>query len=465
MTSEVIISPPDTREGHEEVDEGTTDEVGRFWNKMMKRFGSEKEYTDQVISQFKNGEEPEILIVVDKLLTGFDAPRNTVLYICRQLREHTLLQAITRVNRVYEGKDFGYIIDYAGILGELDMALMMYDSLTEFDEEELQGILTSINEEVAKLPQRYSDLWDIFREVKNGHDEEAFERLLADDKVRDEFYERLSSYSKTLAIALSSDKFFRDTDEEKIKRYKDDLRRLHSLRQSVQLRYAETIDYHKYESRIKKLLDTHIQANEVTQLNKPVDIFNEEEFTAVKQEQGIYSGKSDAARADIIAHATKKMIDEKMEEDPAFYQKFSKLIQQTIDDFRAHRISELDYLNRVSEIRDDMVTVPRDDIPESITGIEEACAYYGIAREYLVAEGLEIAEETVADMAQNFLRSFEQEEVVDFWDNENAINKVKGHMDDYFYDELKEKQGIELTTEQMDEIIEKTMQIARSRRR
>ncbi|MCV5245205.1 type I restriction endonuclease subunit R, partial [Escherichia coli] len=90
-------------------------------------------YTKQIINQFKHGDDPEILIVVDKLLTGFDAPRNTVLYLCRTLREHTLLQAIARVNRLYEGKEFGYIIDYASVLGELDKALTMYEAFEGFD--------------------------------------------------------------------------------------------------------------------------------------------------------------------------------------------------------------------------------------------------------------------------------------------------------------------------------------------
>ena len=105
VTSEVVISPPDTREGYEETDDEPTDEVMRFWQKMMKRYGSEEEYTKQIINQFKFGAEPEILIVVSKLLTGFDAPRNRVIYICKELKEHTLLQAIARVNRLCEDKD------------------------------------------------------------------------------------------------------------------------------------------------------------------------------------------------------------------------------------------------------------------------------------------------------------------------------------------------------------------------
>lgn len=465
VSSEVIISPPDTREGHEEVGAGATDEVGRFWDKMMKRFGSGEEYTRQIINQFKHDEEPEILIVVDKLLTGFDAPRNTVLYLCRKLREHSLLQAIARVNRLYEGKDFGYVVDYASTLGELDKALTMYDAFEGFDAEDILDTLTSVNEEVAKLPQRYSDLWDVFREVKNSHDEEAYEVLLADDELRENFYERLAEYSKTLGIALSTDKFIMQTDETRLRNYKADLKRFHNLKKSIQLRYAETIDYRSYESKIRKLLDTHIQANEVLQLNAVVDIFDDQNFDAVKQGQGIYSGKSTAARADTIAYATKKVISEKMDEDPALYNKFSKLIQQAIDDFKACRISGFEYLGKVGNIRDSVVSRKYDDVPASISGNDEACAYYGMAKDYLESEGLQVGEETVAYMSESFQQAFEDEAVVDFWNNENAVNKVKGKMDDYFYDELKGKQGIELDSGQMDEIIDKTMQIAKSRRR
>ncbi len=95
--------------------------------RMMARYKTEDEYTRQIIDAFKGSGDPEILIVVSKLLTGFDAPRNTVLYVCKSLREHNLLQAIARVNRLYEDgateKQFGFIIDYEGLLGELDTAL------------------------------------------------------------------------------------------------------------------------------------------------------------------------------------------------------------------------------------------------------------------------------------------------------------------------------------------------------
>ena len=201
VSSEVVISPPDMREGFEDVDEGPDSEVRIFWDSMMKRFGSETRYSENIIEQFKHAEEPEILIVVDKLLTGFDAPVNAVLYLCRTLREHSLLQAIARVNRLHQGKDFGYIVDYEGILGELNTALTMYDALEGFDEKDLEHTLVSVNEQIEKLPQKHSHLWDVFREVKNQADEEEYERLLSDDARREAFYGLLAEYAKTLAVA------------------------------------------------------------------------------------------------------------------------------------------------------------------------------------------------------------------------------------------------------------------------
>ena len=466
VSSEVVISPPDMREGYEETDDETTDEVVKFWQKMMKRYGSEEEYTKQLINQFKHGSEPEILIVVDKLLTGFDAPRNAVLYLCRVLREHTLLQAIARVNRLHEGKEFGFVVDYASVLGELDKALTMYSAFEGFDESDLVGTLTSINSEIEKLPGRYSDLWDLFKTVKHSYDEEAYEVLLADDELREEFYGRLSEFGKTLGIALSSENFLTETDEKTLSRYKADLRKFQSLKASVKLRYAEAIDYRDYEPKIKKLLDTHIQASEVVQLNEPVNIFDDKMFNQVKEEQGVYqTKKTTASKADTIAHATKKVITEKMDEDPAFYEKFSKLIQQAIEDFRAKRISDLDYLNKVVDIRNKVVGKVHDDIPDKLSGNEDAMAYFGVLKPFLEKHelGEEDLESAAADTAIAIHGILEKHKKVHFWDDEDAQKEAVNEIDDYLYDELKTGRGIDLSLDQMDDIIEKVLQVAKHR--
>jgi len=466
VSSEVVISPPDLREGYMETDDEPTDEVVKFWQKMMKRYGSEEEYTKQLINQFKHGSDPEILIVVDKLLTGFDAPRNTVLYLCRVLREHTLLQAIARVNRIFEGKEFGFIVDYANVLGELDKALTMYSAFEGFDEADLAGTLTSINSEIEKLPTRYSDLWELFKTVKHSKDEEAYERLLADDELRAEFYKRLAEFAKTFAIALSSEKFLTETDEKTLSRYKSDLRKFQSLRASVQLRYAEAIDYRMYEPKIRKLLDTHIQADEVIQLNLPVNIFDDDMFSQVKEDQGVYQkGKTTASRADTIAHATKKAITERMDEDPAFYEKFSRLIQQAIDDYRVQRLSDLEYLHKVVDIRHSVVNKVHDDVPDTLAGNEDAMAYFGVLKPFIGTHNPDVSfiESVSADTAVAICSILEKHSKVHFWDDDDAKNLAINEIDDYLYDELKTRRDIGWSLEEMDKIIEKVMQVAEHR--
>ena len=181
VEAEVVVSPPDTRGGEESLEEEDTPLVNVFWTEMMKRFGKEEEYVLQLISSFSREDGVEILIVVDKLLTGFDEPRNTVLYIDKSLKEHSILQAISRVNRIYPGKEFGYVVDYRGILGELNEAMNTYEALGGFDsaDVDLTGAVIDTHAEVRTLPQKHSDLWDVFKAVRNKQDNEALELHLA----------------------------------------------------------------------------------------------------------------------------------------------------------------------------------------------------------------------------------------------------------------------------------------------
>ena len=164
VSAEVVISAPEMRESDDEVDESDDDIVRSFWRKMMERYGGEDAYNKTIVEQFKGPGDPEIIIVVEKLLTGFDAPRNTVLYIARKLKEHGLLQAIARVNRVFDEesapeKPFGFIIDYTGVLKDLGAALASYDVLEGFSEEDIASSLTAIRDEANKVPVRTLHYW------------------------------------------------------------------------------------------------------------------------------------------------------------------------------------------------------------------------------------------------------------------------------------------------------------------
>ena len=207
---------------------------------------------------------PEILIVVSKLLTGFDAPRNTVLYICKRLTEHNLLQAIARVNRLYEDeereKKFGYIIDYEGLLGELDQALTTYSALEGYELDDLKDTLRDIREEIQKLGQLHEQVWDLFKSVANKMDMEAMEQFLADDAVRHDFYQRFRAFGRALHMSLSSDKVLDVYNEAQLSGMKADWKRFSELRRSVQVRYQEVVDLKEFEPKVQKLLDDHVTA-------------------------------------------------------------------------------------------------------------------------------------------------------------------------------------------------------------
>ena len=378
VTNEVLISPLDEREGEDSAYEKSTEKENRFWKKMMDEHGNSKTYEKNIISRFKNQKDPEIIIVVDKLLTGFDEPRNTVLYLTRNLRGHKLLQAIARVNRIYPDKEFGYIIDYYGVIENLDDALLLYSSFEDFDNDDLIGTLTNINDEIKKLPQKHSELWDIFKTVSNKRDAEAYQLLLKDEAVRVLFYEKLAAFAKSLKLALSSIQFHKETDEKTINRYKEDLTMFLKLRIAVVERYSDEIDYKQYEGQIQKLIDTHITTEKVEVITELVNIFETDKF---QEEVEKTIGK--AAKADKIASRTSKHISEKMGEDPAFYKKFSQMLQETIFEYETRRINEAQYLNRVQEIMNNVLAHTDSDIPEALKDKDVAKAYYGLNIESL----------------------------------------------------------------------------------
>ena len=382
----------------------------------MQKYGSEKQYGKQAINAFTNAEHPEIIIVVDKLLVGFDAPRNTILYLTRKLKDHTLLQAIARVNRLCDGKKFGYILDYRRVLKNLGHALDLYSTLPEFDAQDVGDILTDVYVEIRTLPQQHSLLWDTFKEIKNREDEEEYEQLFADEALREKFYERLRNFSQTLGIALSSVKFLEETEPSRINRYRQDLKFFSKLRISVKRRYAKVVDFSEYEPRIQKLLDTHVGTGEVEQMFPLVNIFEKDAFA-----KELEKVTGTAAKADTIAHRTARTIDERMREDPAFYKRFSELLRETIAAFRKERIRENEYLKKVTEIMNAVRNRTGDHIPDKLQNHDIAKAYFGSIRETLSRfnDGDEF-NEAVADAALAINEIIERNRIVN-WTSDHDI--------------------------------------------
>ncbi|MEZ4684998.1 MAG: hypothetical protein R3B47_02735 [Bacteroidia bacterium] len=373
VSSEVIFSPPDVREGSEDAYSGAKDEVQRFWKTMMDKHGNARDYEKNIIDAFKKRDTPEIIIVVDKLLTGFDAPPNAVMYLTRPLKDHTLLQAIARVNRLHPDKEYGLIVDYYGNLGNLDSAVETWALEGDYDLTDLDGTITQVSAEVNSLPQLHSELWDTFKTIENRYDEQAYEEILADDILRYQFYERVSAFARMLKLALSSVSFINDTPQKQVEKYKSDAKFFIKLRQIVKRRYFDDAeDYEKFEAQIKKLIDKHITTDgEVIALTGQIDIFNRE-----AREHELEKLESTASKADHIASRSIKAINEKLEEDPVYYQKMADLIKQAIDDYHADRISEVEYFNKAKQYERAIFEEQAKRVPEALRENPASAAFF-----------------------------------------------------------------------------------------
>ncbi|TXD50495.1 type I restriction endonuclease subunit R [Polaribacter sp. IC066] len=459
INTSVVFTPPDSRQNNDDVWSETTSESQKYWAKILERFNDQEAYETYVIDRFKEeSNEVEIIIVVSKLLTGFDAPRNTVLYLAKPLVAHNLLQAIARVNRLFNGKEYGHIIDYVGVLGKLDEALTEYSALEDFDEEDLKNTVVDVKEEIRKLPVRHEEVWDIFKEVYNKNDIEALERHISEKDLRDQFYDRVSIFARLLQTALASDDFYAEFNTEQIGFYKNELKKFQSLRLSVQFRYAEKVSYKEYEPRVRKLLDTYINAEEVQVLAKDVNIFDK---NMVEEALETY-GKTPASKADFIANQMKRVITENMEKDEAFYKKFSQLIEDTINDFYDERITEKEYLEAMQKTREDLANGYQDGIPEDLQNNPRARAFYGALNEVLIKKlDKEISKNKVAKAGLEIETIVNNLIITDWKKNVDIQNRMENEIEDYLIGK-RTQLGIEISFDEIDSILIKCLRVAKN---
>ena len=463
LASEVLITAPDDREGEETAYGGTAQEVKDFWKRMMDEHGTPQKYQENLISRFKNQEVPELIIVVDKLLTGFDEPKVAVMYLDRKLNGHTLLQAVARVNRTCEGKDYGYIIDYEGVLKELDEALGVYSDYDEDDLDVFRETLVPVSDKIAELPQRHSDLWELFKMIPNKRDLEAYAQSLRMEDRRHEFYDRLTAFSSALQLALSTKEFFETTDEKAIHRYKDDLNMFAKLRTAVQLRYSDTIDYKKYEARIEKLINHHVESDAVKVITNLVNIFDKDNF-----QKEVDSVVGTAAKADTIATRTAKYIQENMDSDPAFFKKFSQLIKETIELYEQGRLTDNEYLEKMMQYKEDVLNHTDSELPPELEHNNAAKAYFGIALENYkrLFPGMPVREMALAtaNAFDDIIRQtmiVEGSVLVDWQSKNDIIGKMKIRLEDELIDNVKRKYGVNFPFDDMDIIIDGCVDVAK----
>lgn len=452
----VVISSPDMREGEGSIDEDTNDIVKKFYINAISNYKNEEEYEETIKSKFING-DIDILIVVDKLLTGFDAPRASTLYLDKQIKEHNLLQAIARVNRLCDGKDYGYIVDYRGLLGELDKALTMYQDagLEEFKEEDIKSSVYYIDTEINNMFEAYEDLKGLFKDIKNKNDLEEYEILLEDEKIRKDFYNKLCKFGSMLGIILPSDQAYYKVGKEKISELRKALAFYQKLRATVKLRYSETIDHKEYEAKMQKLLDNYVVAKEMMRITEPVDITDAENFDKELEKMGTDRGKADAIRTRLT-----RTISEKNKADPAYYKKFSTRIEETIEEYRNRRITDSEYLQKMQDIKEDFRKGNSGiSYPTNIT-TENSRAFYGVIYDKLIPRMKENANiEEIGEIALTIQREIESKIKRDWHYNTDIHNEIAQAIDDTIFIYATRK-NISLDLEELDKLIEEIINIA-----
>ncbi len=466
INCEVLISAPDMREGEEDAFEKADDKVKAFWSAMMDRFKKPEDYEKNIINGYKKKEYPEMLIVVDKLLTGFDAPCATVLYLTRPLKEHTLLQAIARVNRLYPGKDFGYIVDYFGNLKNLDDALTTYSGLEGFDEEDLKGAISAVNKEIQKLPQVHSELWDLFKTIKNKYDATAYKNYLFDDAVRYQFYEKLSAFGRLLKLAYTTMEYELRTPDNIKRKYREDYKFFLSLREVVKYSYSDDLKYEDFEPQVQKLVDKHITTEgEIIVLTDRVNIFDKQLMEAEVEK---LAGK--AAIADHIASRTIKAINVKMNEDPVFFKRLSQLIKETITAYHTGRLTEVEYLNKTKTFEKDFTNRRQDGLPDELVGKEIQIAFFNQANTIL--ESFITAKDKKSETALTISKGVDKtirsiifdgnSLIVDWQNNTDLEGKLRIALDDFLFD-LKADFELDLPNKSIDQLVDGCLKIAKVR--
>lgn len=453
----VVISPPDMREGVDDVDEGADDLVVSFWNKMMQQYGDADRYEEAIKNRFCDG-EIDILIVCSKLLTGFDAPLCQVLYIDKELKEHGLLQAIARTNRLHEGKDYGLIVDYRGLIEKLDTAMDMYSGagLENFDGGDLKGVVVDVMAAVGNLRSAYTQLVELFAPVGSISDTEAVEVFLADDKVRQDFYTLLCAFGRALHLVLNAEQAYNALGKEERQKYQDTFIFFSKVRRSVKLQYCDAIDNAEYEPLMQNLLDTHLSVAGLKKITSPIDILNKDDFEKELEELGSLRSKADA-----IASRMTRSISEKRDENPAYYDSFSKRIRDALALYKEKVISEAEYLAKMRTIMEDY-HAGRSTVsyPERIKNNVHAQAFFGVLTALFdEVEDERITPDFVAEVSEEITKIVASHSQVDWTNNKTIHDRISQDIDDLFYKYEKEH-GLKLSFDLIDKIIDNVKTVA-----
>ncbi|OUB69893.1 type I restriction endonuclease subunit R [Bacillus thuringiensis] len=324
------------------------DELSNYESKVIMSAGhNDKEHLQKhhlskdeekdVIARFKKPMSEDklcFLIVCDKLLTGFDAPIEQVMYLDKPIKEHNLLQAIARTNRTYDKKTYGLIVDYYGVSRFLEQALAI------FNKEDVQGALQNIDTEIPRLQSRHRSAMRFFDYISTDNLEACLQVLEPED-LRNEFDTAFKRFSESMDMVMPSPKAHD---------YIADLKFLGKVRQAAKSRYrVDGMDISDCGEKVKQLIEEHLTAVGIDVVHEPIDILSN------RFEKQINETKTPEGKAAEMEHAIRHEIRVKLEENPVYYtslkERLEELLQRRKD--RQMDIDELlaEYRSMVNDMR------------------------------------------------------------------------------------------------------------------
>lgn len=467
ITPAVVITPNSAKEGDDETNTPQSlKTIAEFFRKEVDPLfkNNYDAYEDSVTGRFTDPDgDVDLLIVKDKLLTGFDAPIAAVLYVDKKLQDHTLLQAIARVNRVYTNKDFGLVVDYIGIFKKLNSALDLYSDeqsgMNLFDRTEIQSAIATINDEKTKLEALYQELWDIFDGIdRNETSANVWQERLREYDLRRGFYEKLSAFAKMVDFLYSNYELFEQVGFERAEMYRKDYLFFKKLKDSVTLRFNDSVDFSRYEDGIRQLLNTYVHAEDAKILIEPLDITNKEKM----QEQLARLG-SDEAKAEAIQTRQVEVLESQRYVDPIRYMTFMERINKTLHDYQEERDGEK-YLSAMEKMAEDYRTGRSSvEYPENIVDDSDAKSFYGAVcagiKKSLDGQETEPSE-LLGKLALDIKAIIVSHAKRDWRDNVIVHRNMKKALDDLLFDYM-EDQKLDWPLDTIDIIIDEIMMIAK----
>ena len=365
----------------EDSGEGKTEKLRKFdiYRKMLADHFDQseddamnrvEEFEQQVKKRFID--EPgqmKLLIVVDKLLTGFDAPPATFLYIDKEMHDHGLFQAICRVNRLDgDDKEYGYIVDYKDLFKSLERSITDYtgEAFSGYDAEDVRGVLADrLTKARERLEERREEIKALCEPVDAPKDTAAYLRYFCaknsgdGDELEDNEQKRVALYKLVAALLrayadLANEMPQAGYSEEERQKIKTEVADFEHVREEVKLASGDYIDMKMFEPAMRHLLDTYIKADESKKLSgfddlTLVQLIVERGEAAVKEmPEGLQSDPE--AMQEAIENNVRKLIIDESPVNPKYFEKMSDLLEALIEQRRNQALSYTEYLNRIQAL-------------------------------------------------------------------------------------------------------------------